>query len=100
MRQEFEEAGVAVVRGLFGYDEIDRLCADFAALHASGPVPGRFEPRPPRGDGPAGPLHTHPRVMQPHEFSPLARAFLLHVRLRTVFEALLGEEALAAQSMF
>ncbi|MEV0182265.1 phytanoyl-CoA dioxygenase family protein [Streptomyces sp. NPDC050625] len=99
-RRQFEEAGFAVVRGLFGYDEIDRLCAEFAALHASGPVPGHFEPRPPRGDGPGDPLHTHPRVMQPHEISPLARAFLLDARLGAVLEALLGEEVLAAQSMF
>jgi ectoine hydroxylase-related dioxygenase (phytanoyl-CoA dioxygenase family) len=38
--------------------------------------------------------------MQPHEISPLARAFLLDARLGAVLEALLGEEVLAAQSMF
>jgi ectoine hydroxylase-related dioxygenase (phytanoyl-CoA dioxygenase family) len=38
--------------------------------------------------------------MQPHEFNPLARRFLLDARLRDVLETLLGEEVLAAQSMF
>ena len=43
-QRAFGEDGFTVVRGLFGYDEIDRLCAEFAALHAAGPVPGHFEP--------------------------------------------------------
>ncbi|MEV2212183.1 phytanoyl-CoA dioxygenase family protein [Streptomyces sp. NPDC050997] len=94
-QQAFREDGFTVVRGLFGYDEIDRLRAEFAALHAAGPVPGHFEPR-----DSADPLHRYPRVMQPHEINGLARSVLLDPRLRTVLEALLGEEVLAAQSMF
>jgi ectoine hydroxylase-related dioxygenase (phytanoyl-CoA dioxygenase family) len=38
--------------------------------------------------------------MHPHEISDLARDVLLDARLRTVLEVLLGEEVLAAQSMF
>ncbi|MET7572815.1 phytanoyl-CoA dioxygenase family protein [Streptomyces sp. NPDC005492] len=91
----FEEAGFTVARGLFGHDEIERLRAEFAAMHASGPVPGHFEPRT-SGD----PLRTHPRVMHPHEINPLALRFLLDPRLRSVLETLLGEAVLAAQSMF
>ncbi|MGW5650763.1 phytanoyl-CoA dioxygenase family protein [Streptomyces humi] len=94
--RRFEEDGFTVVRGLFGDDEIDRLCAEFAALHAAGrAVPGHFEPGPT-----ADPLHRYPRVMQPHEISALARRFLLDARLRVVLEVLFGEEVLAAQSMF
>ncbi|MBC9724854.1 phytanoyl-CoA dioxygenase family protein [Streptomyces sp. TRM68367] len=93
--QRFQEYGFTVVRGLFASDEIDRLCAEFAALHAAGPVPGHFEPRPG-----TDPLHVWPRVMQPHEINDVARRVLLDARLRTVLEALLGEEVLAAQSMF
>ncbi|MEU2624076.1 phytanoyl-CoA dioxygenase family protein [Streptomyces sp. NPDC007157] len=96
MVRQFEEDGFTVVRGLFGYDEIDRLCAEFAALHAAGrPVPGHFQPGPT-----ADPLHRYPRVMQPHEISALARRFLLDARLRVILEGLFGEEVLAAQSMF
>ncbi|MFC4507613.1 MULTISPECIES: phytanoyl-CoA dioxygenase family protein [Streptomyces] len=94
--RQFREDGFTVVRGLFGYDEVDRLCAEFAALHAAGEaVPGHFEPR--AGDDP---LDRYPRVMQPHEFNAVARQTLLDARLRGVLEALLEEEVLAAQSMF
>jgi phytanoyl-CoA hydroxylase len=94
--RQFHEDGFTVVRGLFGYDEIERLCARFAALHAAGPVPGHFEPRPSEPD----PLRAYPRVMQPHEIDDLSLRVLLDARLRTVLEGLLGEEVLAAQSMF
>ncbi|MEU3982026.1 phytanoyl-CoA dioxygenase family protein [Streptomyces sp. NPDC026672] len=98
---EFEEQGFTVVPGLFGRDEVDRLCAVFAALHAAGrPVPGHYEPRVPADGAPVDPLHAYPRVMHPHEIDGLARDVLLDARLRTVLEALLGEEVLAAQSMF
>ncbi|MGC5036543.1 phytanoyl-CoA dioxygenase family protein [Streptomyces sp. DT190] len=97
-RADFEEDGFTVVRGLFGAGEIDRLCGRFAALREAGPVPGHFQPR---ASGPeADPLHVWPRVMHPHEIDGLAREVLLDARLRTVLEALLGEEVLAAQSMF
>ncbi|MFJ3898080.1 phytanoyl-CoA dioxygenase family protein [Streptomyces sp. NPDC090083] len=91
----FEEDGFTVAHGLFTYDEIDRLCAEFTALHAAGPVPGHFAP-----SVSDDPLRTHPRVMHPHEISELALRFLLDRRLRTVLERLFGEEVLAAQSMF
>ncbi|MFJ9751998.1 phytanoyl-CoA dioxygenase family protein [Streptomyces chartreusis] len=94
--RQFREEGFTVVRGLFGYDEIDRLCERFAALHAAGPVAGHFEPRPEESD----PLRVYPRVMQPHEIDELSLAVLLDPRLRGALEALLGEEVLAAQSMF
>ncbi|MEU1529047.1 phytanoyl-CoA dioxygenase family protein [Streptomyces fagopyri] len=97
---EFAENGFVVVRGLFSGAEIDELGAEFAALHAAGPVPGHFEPRPTRTGGPADPLHGHPRVMHPHRISALSRRRLLDPRLREILEVLLGEEVLAAQSMF
>ncbi|MDN3026814.1 phytanoyl-CoA dioxygenase family protein [Streptomyces sp. S.PB5] len=93
--RQFREDGFTVVRELFGQDEIDRLCDEFAALHAAGPVRGHFEPR-----GGTDPLGVYPRVMQPHEINSLAREVLLDARLREVLETLFGEEVLAAQSMF
>ncbi|WP_086559658.1 phytanoyl-CoA dioxygenase family protein [Streptomyces africanus] len=97
-REDFQQDGFTVVRGLFGADETERLCDEFTALRAAGPVPGHFEPR---ASGPgADPLHVWPRVMHPHEINDLARDVLLDARLRTVLEVLLGEEVLAAQSMF
>ncbi|MFI5794469.1 phytanoyl-CoA dioxygenase family protein [Streptomyces sp. NPDC051677] len=94
--RQYEEDGFTVVRGLFRPDEVERLRGEFAALQATGEaVPGHFEPR--AGDDP---LARYPRVMHPHEISPLARRVLLDARLRGVLEQLLGEEVLAAQSMF
>ncbi|MET9869695.1 phytanoyl-CoA dioxygenase family protein, partial [Streptomyces sp. NPDC006386] len=98
-REGFEEDGFTVVRGLFGAAETGRLCEEFAALRAAGPVPGHFQPCASAGPG-ADPLHVWPRVMHPHEINDLAREVLLDARLRTVLEVLLGEEVLAAQSMF
>jgi ectoine hydroxylase-related dioxygenase (phytanoyl-CoA dioxygenase family) len=97
---EFEENGFVVVRGLYTAAEIDALCAEFTALHAAGPVPGHFEPRATETDGPADPLHAHPRVLHPHRINALSLRCLLDPRLRSVLETLLGEEVLAAQSMF
>lgn len=95
--RHYREDGFTVVRGLFGRDEVEALCAEFDALHAAGrPVPGHFEPHP----GDADPLRAYPRVMHPHEVSGAARRVLLDARLRRVLERLLGEEPLAAQSMF
>ncbi|MFF0011119.1 phytanoyl-CoA dioxygenase family protein [Streptomyces sp. NPDC005374] len=96
--RQFEENGFTVVRRLFAHDEIDRLCGEFAALHAGGPVPGHFAPSGP-GES-TDPLRRYPRVMQPHEINGLAMRVLLDARLREVLETLLGEEVLAAQSMF
>ncbi|MGY6026695.1 phytanoyl-CoA dioxygenase family protein [Streptomyces spinosirectus] len=93
--RRFEEDGFTIVPGLFGRDEIDRLCAHFAELHAAGPVPGHFRPR-----ASADPLEAYPRVMHPHEISEPSRRVLLDARLGAVLRVLLGEEVLAAQSMF
>ncbi|MFE0524581.1 phytanoyl-CoA dioxygenase family protein [Streptomyces sp. NPDC058954] len=93
--RQFQQDGFTVLRGLFGHDEIDLLRAEFTALHAAGPVPGHFQPR----TG-SDPLAAYPRVMQPHEINERARRVLLDARLRRVLEVLLGEEVLAAQSMF
>ncbi|MEU5292905.1 phytanoyl-CoA dioxygenase family protein [Streptomyces umbrinus] len=98
--RRFEEDGFTVARGLFAPAEIDALCAEFAALHARGPVPGHFEPRATGTTGPADPLHVYPRVMNPHRINDLALRHLLEPRLRVILELLLGEEVLAAQSMF
>ncbi|MEV7140412.1 phytanoyl-CoA dioxygenase family protein [Streptomyces tauricus] len=116
--RRFEEDGFAVARGLFAPAEIDALCAEFTALHAAGPVPGHFQPRATGSAGATGgagavgaagavgvasavdPLDVYPRVMQPHRVNDLARRFLLGPRLRTMLQLLLGEEVLAAQSMF
>jgi hypothetical protein len=98
--RHFHDEGFLVVRGLFGPAETERLRGEFMALHAAGPLPGHFEPREAGSDGPADPLHRYPRVMHPHQVNELALRYLLDARLRKILERLLGEEVLAAQSMF
>ncbi|RKN43741.1 phytanoyl-CoA dioxygenase family protein [Streptomyces hoynatensis] len=98
--RRFGEQGFTVARGLFGPAEIEELRGEFMALHAAGPVPGHFEPRRRAGDPAGDPLHAYPRVMHPHQINEVARRYLLDARLRRVLERLLGEEVLAAQSMF
>ncbi|MCT2592540.1 phytanoyl-CoA dioxygenase family protein [Streptomyces sp. N2-109] len=97
---EFTEQGFTVVRGLFAPREIEKLRAEFTALHAAGPVPGHFEPKPQLPEGPYDPLRDHPRVMHPHRINAPAREVLLDPRLSEILEELLGEPVLAAQSMF
>ncbi|KAB8159485.1 phytanoyl-CoA dioxygenase family protein [Streptomyces sp. 3MP-14] len=99
-RRRFREEGFLVLRGLFGPDEIEELRAEFMAIGAGGPLPGHFEPREPAPGEPDDPLTRLPRVMHPHQISRLALRWLLDARLRVVLEGLLGEEPLAAQSMF
>ncbi|WEH13916.1 phytanoyl-CoA dioxygenase family protein [Streptomyces sp. VNUA24] len=99
-RTEFEENGFLVARGLFSPAEIEEVCDRFEALRAGGPIPGHFRPRTPAADRPADPLDSHPRVMHPHRIDELSLRVLLDARLRVILEGLLGEEVLAAQSMF
>ncbi|GAA3871332.1 phytanoyl-CoA dioxygenase family protein [Streptomyces sedi] len=99
-RLRFQEQGFLVLRGLFAREEIEELRAEFTAIGEGGRVPGHFEPREPVPGEPEDPLARLPRVMHPHQISQLALRWLLDARLRVVLEGLLGEEPLAAQSMF
>lgn len=99
-RHRFETAGFAIAPGLFSRAEVGEIREEFMALHAAGPVPGHFAPEPPAHGEPADALRQYPRFMQPHRVNDLALRYLLDPRLRDILEALLGEEPLAAQSMF
>ncbi|GAA5032149.1 phytanoyl-CoA dioxygenase family protein [Actinopolymorpha pittospori] len=98
--RQFAEDGYAIFRSLFAPEEVAEIRAEFMAMHARGPVPGHFEPRPDVPGEPVDVLHSYPRVMHPHVFNDLARRYLLDARLRSILERLLGEQPLAAQSMF
>ncbi|BBC38873.1 Phytanoyl-CoA dioxygenase [Streptomyces graminofaciens] len=100
-REVFDSDGYLVVRGLFSTEEIDQLCDRFAAVQAGGPIPGHFAPRAAAlEEASVDPLHVYPRVMHPHRIDDLSLRVLLDARLRKILEKLLGEEVLAAQSMF
>jgi phytanoyl-CoA hydroxylase len=99
-RERFATDGFAVIKGLFTPAEVREIRDEFMAIHAAGPVPGHFEPVTSSADGPVDVLRTYPRVMHPHQFNALALRYLLDSRVRTILAELLGEEPLAAQSMF
>jgi len=97
-RDAYQREGYAIVRGLFTPAEIAELAATFAALHARGSIPDCFEAVPP-GEG-VDPLDVYPRMMHPHRVSDVAMRTMLHPKLEPILRALLGEEPIAAQSMF
>src|ERR1051326_24878 len=106
-RQDFENLGFHVERGVFSAQEMEALGKLFFDMHAQGGVKGFYEPVPEglsdgfHHDFKAGdPLAKYPRVMHPHKFMPVAKQYLLDPRLEDILADILGEEALAAQSMF
>lgn len=98
--EHFQTQGYTIIRGLFDRAEIEELQGEFTALHAGGRVPRHFEQKPQPEGGPYDPLRDYPRVMFPHQINEVSRRRLLDPRLNAVLEKLLGEEVLAAQSMF
>lgn len=94
-REHFVREGYLLRREQISENDIERLFEHFAAIHARGTVPGCFEVK----EG-ADPLARWPRMMHPHRFDPISRGLLLDARLMGVVEALYGEPALAAQSMY
>lgn len=94
-RRQYAAVGYLVRRGQLPATELAALLDHYAALHAGGSRPGCFE----LGDG-ADPLQRWPRMMHPHRIDEVSRRLLLDPRLLGVVAELLGEPALAAQSMF
>lgn len=96
----YREAGYLIVRGLLSSEEIDALRRKFDNLGASGkPIPGHWEPDMSEASA-KDPLKRYPRVMMPHRFDELSLRALLDPRLHAILIQLLGEEPIAAQSMF
>lgn len=89
--------GFLVVRRLWERSEVAACAERFAEVTADGqPIPGHWDPDPDSDD----PLLRCPRIMHPHRFDELALRMLLDARIEAVLAALMGEEPIAAQSMF
>lgn len=94
----FERDGYLILRAFFSAQEVSELRALFDAIAAGGTIPGFFEPatiEQAQGDV----LKIFPRVINPHRFNAVARRYLLLPRLQPMLEELMGEAAVAAQSM-
>jgi phytanoyl-CoA hydroxylase len=101
--------GFVLERGLLTRSEVDGINDAFRSMHASGGVPGRYEPPPPEHDYDDGvhyvfergdPLARFPRVLTPHLFIPEIRAVALDTRLFDIVEELFAERALLSFTMF
>ncbi len=95
----FHEDGYLLVPGFLSSEEVRFLTAHFMQIHARAPIPGLYEPLAlDKADGDI--LKAYPRIMQPHRFDETTRRYLLDDRIFSILADLMGEEPLAAQSMF
>ncbi|WP_409345536.1 phytanoyl-CoA dioxygenase family protein [Paenibacillus sp. MBLB4367] len=98
-KQQFDQEGFLIIRGLFNKEEIDDMKDTFAGMHAKGSIPNCFtslSPEEARGDM----LKVYPRMMHPHRVNETAMGYMIHPRVMDVLADLFEEEAYAAQSMF
>ena len=93
---QWESEGFVMVRGLFSREETDRIREHFMDWNASDRKED-FDKVDPTGQDP---LAQFPRIIHPHRKDPLSLDFMLDARLRDVMTDFLGEEPLAAQTMF
>jgi phytanoyl-CoA hydroxylase len=107
--EAYTRDGYVIERNLLARSEAVRTNDAFMSMHASGGVPGRYEPPPPERDYDDGvhylfeqgdPLARFPRVMTPHLFMPDIREVALDPRLVDLVEEVLGERSLLAFTMF
>jgi len=96
----FRENGYLIVRGLFSPAEVAEIKAVFDDLGAKGQAVGHYWNPDTSPAAALDPLRRYPRVMMPHRFEPVAYKYLLDQRVHDVLAELLGEEPIAAQSMF
>ena len=100
----YECDGFHIAHGLLRPDEVSELLDAFMQLSARGPIPGLSDLPP--GLAAGDPLARFPRMMHPHVHPEhpatcrLALRWLLDQRIGAILNSLMGEPAVAAQSMF
>ena len=103
----YERDGFYVARGLFKPEEVALIREAFMAAGANGPVPGLSETH--YKDfatyDPSDPLARYPRMLHPHRhpelpIGPLAQKYMLDARVGAILADLMGDEPIAAQSMY
>ncbi len=101
---QFARDGYAVARQFFSAGEIAEIRETFMAEAAHGPVEGLSDGHH-KSLTPDDPLSWYPRMMHPHKHAelavgPLSMRYMLDRRLHDVLASFMGEEPVAAQSMF
>ncbi|WP_307000567.1 phytanoyl-CoA dioxygenase family protein [Lederbergia panacisoli] len=98
-KEFFDKEGYLIVKSLFTWEETERLKEHFMNIHKNGPIPGHFSPKS-MEEANGDVLKMYPRIMHPHKVDQLSMDYMLDTRVFEVLTNLLGEEPLAAQSMF
>jgi phytanoyl-CoA hydroxylase len=104
LKEEFQQNGFAVARGLFSPEEIATIRETFMQQAANGPVEGLSDGHH-QHCSPNDPLAFYPRMMHPHRHTdklvgPLSMQYMLDGRVHDVLSEIMGDEPVAAQSMF
>lgn len=94
----FHRDGFHIARGLFSRAEVDAFLDHFMAMHSRGEL--KNYPKYDTAEAARDPLKKFPRVMHPHRWDERSVQWLLDARVADVLRQLLGEEPVAAQSMF
>jgi phytanoyl-CoA hydroxylase len=100
----YYQEGIFLARGLFSAQEVAEVRETFMKQASDGPVLGLSDFAPGRYSG-SDPLARYPRMMDPHKHldkisGPISMRYLLDQRVERVLRDLLGEEPIAAQSMY
>lgn len=98
IKDSYQRDGYYIARRLFDKSDVDAIHRRFDEIGNGPDVPGYWVAD--RSEGVADPLKRYPRVMMPHRFDDLSKRYLLDRRIHDVLALLLGDEPVAAQSMF
>ena len=95
-RDEFEQTGYTLVRGLFSTDEAERLRDHYMEVRQRGPRSHDFAGH---GSTDRDPLKRYPRMAQMHRWDDASLKWLIDPRIDEVLTALLGRSPYAVQTM-
>jgi ectoine hydroxylase-related dioxygenase (phytanoyl-CoA dioxygenase family) len=95
-KDQFEDLGYVVVRGLFSAEEVAAYRDHYMTLRENGTYPGDSSGV---EHGSADPLKRYPRLIHMHRWDEISLKWLLDARLRECLTGLLGREPFAVQTM-
>jgi len=96
--ESYQSDGYYIARKLFSDADVTAIRQHFDEIGRGPAIPGHWEAD--LSPGVKDSLQRYPRVMMPHRFDALSKRYLLDARIQRLLRELLGDEALAAQSMF
>lgn len=96
LAEQWGREGFVLARGVYSAEEIGAIREHFMAWNASDRKED-FDKIDPTGQDP---LAKYPRIIHPHRRDALSMRFMLDSRLRDLMVDFLGEEPVAAQTMF